>query len=79
MARFKIKEIAEKQNFNASKLARKADLAHATVYALWENGDANPSIETLKKIAVALKVSVVDLLGEELGGQLKAPLASTSR
>ena len=78
MAKFRIREIAEEQKFNASKLARKADLAHATVYALWEDKNVNPSIETLRKIADVLNVSVADLLGEELGGQFKAALVSAS-
>lgn len=64
MARLRIKEIARMMQLDISKLARRADLATATVARLWNNEDKKPSLETLEKIATALGVRVADLLVE---------------
>lgn len=63
--RLRIKEVAEKQGFNASQLSRRADLSQPTVYRLWHNPYQIVSTDTLTKLAKALKVRVTDLIDEQ--------------
>ena len=67
MVRLRVKEVAEAQNLDIAKLARKADMAYATVYKVWHGqlSDKGVGILTLAKIARALGVRVVDLIEEE--------------
>jgi DNA-binding Xre family transcriptional regulator len=78
MAKFRIRELAEERGLDAAKLARKADLSNSTVYPLWNDTVDSTTTKTLEAIARALKVSVVDLLGDELGGKLEAVLAAAN-
>jgi DNA-binding Xre family transcriptional regulator len=65
--RLKVKEMAEQQNLDIAKLARRADVAYATAYKAWHNQltDKGVGIFTLAKIAKALRVRVVDLIVED--------------
>ena len=72
MAKFRIRELAEERNFDAAKLARKAELSNSTVYPLWNDAVDSTTTKTLQAIARALGVTVAELLGDELGGQLEA-------
>ncbi|HEU4328125.1 MAG TPA: helix-turn-helix transcriptional regulator [Roseiflexaceae bacterium] len=67
MIRLRVKEVAEQQNLDIAKLARRADVAYATVYKAWHNSmtDKGVGIITLSKIARALGVRVVDLIVED--------------
>jgi DNA-binding Xre family transcriptional regulator len=65
MARTKIREVAENKNFNASSLSRKADLAYGTVSQIWNDPKRDVSLRTLEKLAMALGVSVADLIDDE--------------
>ncbi len=79
MPKYRIREIAEKEGWNMTRLARKANIERATITPLWKGKDANPRMSTLEAIARELKVEVGDLLGEGLAGKIEAPLARSSR
>jgi transcriptional regulator with XRE-family HTH domain len=66
MIRLRIKGVAEQQGLDIAKLARRADLAYATVYKAWHNKATGQGvgIYTLAAIAKALGVRVVDLIEE---------------
>jgi transcriptional regulator with XRE-family HTH domain len=65
MARTKIREVAERKNFNASNLSRKADLAYGTVWQIWNDPQRDVSLRTLEKLATALGVPVTALIEDE--------------
>jgi transcriptional regulator with XRE-family HTH domain len=66
MVKLRVKEVAEQQGLDIAKLARRADLAYATVYKAWHNKATGQGvgIYTLAAIAQALGVRVVDLIEE---------------
>jgi transcriptional regulator with XRE-family HTH domain len=55
-----VRELRRKRGVTQEALARNAELTTATL-SLIERGEANPTWDTLKKIAVALGVSIADL------------------
>jgi len=57
-----VKRLREKMGISQEKLARLADVSNNTVINIEAGKQANPTIETLKKIAKALNTSVEDLL-----------------
>lgn len=62
MARFKIRQIAEKQGAkNATDLMRKTGISYSLARELWKNTDLNLEIDTLRRIAEKLGVSFLDL------------------
>jgi DNA-binding Xre family transcriptional regulator len=65
MVRLKIKEIAQAQDINMSKLSRKSDVSYATIQALFHNPRHDVSLYILERIAKALDVSICDLLDEQ--------------
>lgn len=79
MPKYRIREIAEKDGWTMTRLARKANIERATITPLWKGEDANPRMSTLEAIARELNVEVGDLLGEGLAGKTEAGLARTSR
>ena len=60
--RLKVREIAEAQKINMSKLSRMADLNYNTVRAIWDDGTKDVTLSTLEKIAKALKVEIAELI-----------------
>ncbi|PJA92035.1 DNA-binding protein, partial [Candidatus Kuenenbacteria bacterium CG_4_9_14_3_um_filter_39_14] len=50
------------RGLSQDKLARLADVAHATIIKIESGANKNPTIETLAKIAKALSVGVDDLI-----------------
>jgi transcriptional regulator with XRE-family HTH domain len=58
----KIKQIREKLGLSQEKLARLADVSNNTVINMEAGKQKNPTIDTLKKIANALNISVEDLI-----------------
>ena len=62
MVRLKIREIAEAQKVNMSKLSRMADINYNTVRAIWDNEMKDITVSTLEKIAKALKVEIAELI-----------------
>lgn len=57
----KIKKLREEQGLTQAALAKKAGLSREGI-AYLETGKRSPTLITLKKLAKALKISVVDLL-----------------
>ncbi len=65
MTRLRIKEEAEAKGLDIAKLSRRADLAYRTVWQLWNEPERDVTVGTLKKLADALGIRVVDLIDDE--------------
>ncbi len=57
-----IKKMRETKEFSQEKLARLADVANNTIIKIEAGKNQNPTLDTLKKIAKALEISVDDLI-----------------
>jgi transcriptional regulator with XRE-family HTH domain len=57
-----IKKLREKNGFSQEKLARLADISNNTVIKIETGKNQNPTLDTLKKIASALKITVDELI-----------------
>jgi transcriptional regulator with XRE-family HTH domain len=57
-----IKRLREVKGLSQEKLARLADVANNTLIKMETGENKNPTLETLKKVAQALEVSVDDLI-----------------
>ncbi len=57
-----IKKLREAKGLSQEKLARLADVANNTLIKMETGENKNPTLETLKKVAQALGVSVDDLI-----------------
>lgn len=57
-----IKKLREVKGLSQEKLARLADVANNTLIKMETGENKNPTLETLKKVAKALGVSVDDLI-----------------
>jgi hypothetical protein len=60
-----VRELAEKQGFNITTLARKANLAYTTTHMLWHDTAKVWSRESLDRLAIALGVRVGEMIGGE--------------
>ncbi|OGG42202.1 hypothetical protein A3I34_00985 [Candidatus Jorgensenbacteria bacterium RIFCSPLOWO2_02_FULL_45_12] len=58
----KVKQLREKLDLSQEKLARLADVSNNTIINIEAGKQDNPTIDTLKKVAKALNVSVEDLI-----------------
>ena len=58
----KMKQLREKLDLSQEKLARLADVSNNTIINIEAGKQDNPTIDTLKKVAKALNVSVEDLI-----------------
>ena len=56
-----IKKYRKEKGLSQDKLARLADVAHATIIKIESGGIQSPTIDTVQKIAKALGVSLEDL------------------
>ena len=56
-----VKKLREVKGFTQEKLARIADVANNTIVKIEAGKNQNPTLDTLKKIAGALEVSIDDL------------------
>jgi DNA-binding Xre family transcriptional regulator len=66
MIRLKVKEVAEKRKVGIGRLSRLADIDIKTLRRIYrEPENANTRLETLNKLAYALKVDARDLLDYE--------------
>jgi DNA-binding Xre family transcriptional regulator len=63
MARWRLREIAEPERWNARTLAIQAHLAYGTVYGLWTNRSQRVDLATLDALAALLHVNPGDLIG----------------
>jgi len=57
----KIKVLREQRKLTQQQLARMAGVAQSTIHYI-ETGQKSPTLKLLEKIALALDVSVVDLI-----------------
>jgi len=57
-----IKKLRKQKGLSQDRLSKLADISYNTVIKLESGGITNPSIDTLRKLAKALNVSVDDLL-----------------
>lgn len=58
----KVKQLRERLGLSQEKLARLADVSNNTVINIEVGKQDNPTIDTLKKVAKALNVSVEELI-----------------
>ena len=57
-----LRKLRETKGLSQEKLARMADVANNTIIKIEAGKNQNPTLNTLKKIAKALAVSVDDLI-----------------
>ena len=57
-----IKKLRKQHKLSQEKLAKKADITYSTIIKIESGANDNPTIKTLKKIAVALNVKIDDLI-----------------
>lgn len=57
-----IKRLREAKRLSQEKLARLVDVANNTLIKMESGENKNPTLETLKKVAKALEISVDDLI-----------------
>ena len=57
-----IKKLREAKGLSQEKLARLADVANNTLIKMESGENKNPTLDTLKKVAKALDVSVDELI-----------------
>lgn len=62
MIRLRVREVAESQGLNMSRLSRRADVDLKTVQRIWHEPTKEISTATLDKLARALGVEASDLL-----------------
>jgi len=64
----RLRSIREKQGVSLRALKKASGVAVATLARI-EAGDYNPRLDTLRKLAKALRVTVADLIGESKLGK----------
>ena len=57
-----LKKLREKKRLSQDRLAKLADVANNTIIKIEQGENVNPTLETLKKVAKALEVSVDELI-----------------
>jgi transcriptional regulator with XRE-family HTH domain len=57
-----LKKMREQKGLSQDRLAKLADVANNTIIKIEQGENINPTLETLKKMAKALEVSVDDLI-----------------
>jgi len=57
-----LKKLRERKGLSQDRLAKLADVANNTIIKIEQGENINPTLETLKKMAKALEVSVDDLI-----------------
>ena len=65
MARWRLREIAEPLGWNPHSLALEAKLSYNTVRPIWFNEAKRADLETLAKLAGALKIAPGSLIGSD--------------
>jgi len=58
-----LKKLREKKGLSQDRLAKLADVANNTIIKIEQGENINPTLDTLKKMAKALEVSVDELIG----------------
>jgi len=57
-----LKKLREQKGLSQDRLAKRADVANNTIIKIEQGENMNPTLDTLKKIAKALSVSVDKLI-----------------
>ena len=57
-----LKKLREKKGLSQDRLAKLADVANNTIIKIEQGENINPTLETLKKVAKALDVSLDEML-----------------
>ncbi len=57
-----LKKLREKNGLSQDRLAKLADVANNTIIKIEQGENINPTLDTLKKMAKALNVSVDELI-----------------
>lgn len=57
-----LRKLREKKGLSQDRLAKLADVANNTIIKIEQGENINPTLETLKKVAKALEVSVDELI-----------------
>lgn len=57
-----LKKLREKKGLSQDRLAKLADVANNTIIKIEQGENINPTLDTLKKMAKALEVSVDELI-----------------
>jgi transcriptional regulator with XRE-family HTH domain len=57
-----LRKLREKKGLSQDRLAKLADAANNTIIKIEQGENKNPTLETLKKIAKALEVSIEELV-----------------
>ncbi len=65
MVRLRVRELAETQGLDITRLARRADLGYPTVAALWNDTAERPALKTLAAVARVLGVKTGELIVDE--------------
>src|SRR5260370_40182799 len=65
LIRLRVKEIAEARGYNMSTLSRASDVSFKTIKRIFRNPYTGVTVDTLNRLANALKVSITDLMVEE--------------
>ncbi len=62
--RWRLREIAEPERWNAKKLAEATGLAYTSVYGIWTNRSKRADLDTIAALARVLKIQPGELLGD---------------
>jgi len=57
-----LKKLREQKGLSQDRLAKLADVANNTIIKIEQGENINPTLETLKKVAKALEISVDELI-----------------
>ena len=57
-----LKKLREQKGLSQDRLAKLADVANNTIIKIEQGENVNPTLETLKKVAKALNVSIDDFI-----------------
>lgn len=68
----RLKQLRESQMLSASKLSKQSNLSQPFIHRI-ESGEKQPTLETLKKLAQGLGISLGELLGEEQVSEPESP------
>lgn len=60
----RIKKLIKEKDMTQEELARKADIPYATLLKILNGSVENPTVKTMQKLAMALEVSVDELLAK---------------
>ncbi len=67
MARWRLREIAEPERWNARKLALATGLAYNTVWGIWTGKSKRADLDTLTVLASVLNIHPRELIGNDEG------------